>query len=193
MSLCFANDRMEHTQANYEYVKSKSKTDKADKNVLNLMESLYLEILHADEQNQNTAINDLTTMLQSDDMPNTHLLYLFMSYQSYVSHTIMEGKEVDDEYQLQLAKYIASEFETVYNVVPRIVKIYIGESLISSGYKEEAIRHFEAILSENPNTIPAKVYLFELLPEDNENKIGIWNDIQKNHLNHWMVRMHLGQ
>jgi hypothetical protein len=84
-------------------------------------------------------------------------------------------------------KSLSGECLSLYNVIPTIVCIYMGEALQSAGMTDKARDHFKMSLQFYPNSIPLMVYNYKL-EQDPAKKKGQLADLKNKYANHWMVR-----
>ena len=176
------------TQTEYEKLitqtKEGVKIDKNDKTVLNLLSDFYAEALQSDKGELNQDIPKRIEKLYADkNAKNLHILNMFFAYQDHISQTAAVGKNPDANFQVKLMADLEREIQSLYGVVPVIIKIYKAESLSSSGQTKEAAEVVSTSLLEFPNSIPLKVYKY-LGTKDEK----IRKDLVENHPNHWMVQ-----
>lgn len=160
------------------------KIDAQDKEVFELLEEFYEQVLQSDlgELNSNMP-KKIDKLYNNKKTKNRHLLLMFMAYQDHISQTLAKGKKSNTKFQVELMNDLAYEFKNIFNKIPAIIYIYKFETLDTSGQNEEAAKTIEEGLTEYPNSIPLKVYKFQI-SKDNEIK----TDLINNHSNHWMVK-----
>ena len=173
-------------------IKVKTKVDKRDRRVFLLFEKLYQEVLQSETipvSYENT-MKLFQTYLNDTKIPNTQLLFLFAYYQEYISNTSAIGKPANPKIQMSIMGHMLHELEKSYDgEIPAIIAIYSAEAAMSDKRYGLAGSLLEKLLKEVPDSIPAKVYLSELLNDKTRAK-ELRNDLIKNHANHWMVKQY---
>jgi hypothetical protein len=159
--------------------------DSEDKRVLNLLDNLYEEILQTNKGLSQETLNEYREINKSDSVLNKSIFFLFKKYQDYITETVAQGKPANWDFQLAMMKLLSDECYEIYDSIPAIVLIYMGEALMSAGMNEKAIEHFEMSKEFYPDSIPIKVYLV-LLDEVGNKKIK--KELLRKSGDHWMVK-----
>ncbi len=181
-------DIIEAVKKDYGEYKSKTIIDSTDKRLLVLMENLFLESLQSNENTlSESTLSSLRNFNEDSSLPNWHVFYLYMFYQSFVADAAQNPNMANPELQLWLIETLTKEVENIFGVVPTVVAIYKGEALLATGQKREAIKHFNRFSVIYPEAIPIKVYRFHL-ESDFKKKEKMYNELKSNHPNHWMVK-----
>lgn len=85
-------------------------------------------------------------------------------------------------------KSLSEECLKLYNRIPVVVCIYMGEALLQdNGMTDEARKHFKTSLQFYPNSIPLLVYNYRLEQDPAKKKKDLINLKQK-YAEHWMVK-----
>jgi hypothetical protein len=112
---------------------------------------------------------------------------LFDTYQNIISETASKGEKPPANICVPLMKTLAGECVSVYNSIPAIVCIYMGEALMSAGMTDEARKHFKMSLQFYPNSIPLLVYNYRL-EQDPTMKQKELKNLKQKYPKHWMVK-----
>lgn len=169
-------------------VKRKMRAQPSDKSVLVLLDKVYNQTLQADEggMDEKTRIGYQQYMTDTT-LPNRYIMYLFDCYQTIVNDTHSANKPPSSDICIRIMHTLAGECIAVYDEIPVIVCILMGEALNSAGMIIEAREHFKKGLRVYPNSIPLQVYNYKL--EANKGKRdAMLNRLRKNHPDHWMVK-----
>lgn len=182
------DDMISAVKKDYSEVKSKSIIDSSDKRILVLLDNLFLESLQSNDNTfSESTLTSLRNFNEDENLPNWHVFYLYMFYQSFVADATRNPDLANPELQLWLIETLTEEVESLFNVVPKVVAIYKGEALLATGQKSKAIEHFDRFSIIYPDAIPIKVYRFHL-ESDFKKKEKMYNQLKANHPNHWMVK-----
>ncbi|TXF74906.1 hypothetical protein [Chryseobacterium sp.] len=176
----------EKTLKDFMLFKKNVKIDPKNKSVLNVLNAMYDETLQSDAGilSDRTA-KEYDRLLNESNVPNQQVLYLYKKYQTYIAENSVNGKKPDAEYQLNLVKLLAGESIYSLDNLPKIVAVFMAESLISSGNYEAAKNNIDLSLKRYPDSIPLNVYKYYL---NKENNIKLKEKLLKEHPNHWMVQ-----
>lgn len=159
-----------------------------DKRVWDLLNNLYEENLQTNKGLSQETLNEYSAVKSSDSISNKSIFYLFDKYQEYITETVAYGKPSEVNIQLAIMKLLAAECVQVYNAIPPIVMIYMGEVLMGASMNQQAQDHFEAGIQYYPDSIPIQVYL--VLLNEHQYKKEKKRLISK-HSDHWMVKSYL--
>src|SRR5690606_13807037 len=110
---------------------------------------------------------------------------LLDTYQNIISETAAKGIKSPANICVPLMKQLADECALVYNIIPAIVCIYLGEALLSAGMTDEGKDHFKKSLQNHPNSIPLQVYNYRLIDDPNTKKEEL-KKLKKKYPGHWM-------
>ena len=172
-------------------VKAAAVIDKNDKQVLQLLEMLYADVMQSDKgMISEQTLSEYKRIEADKQVPNWQIFYLFDQYQDYVTSTMETGKTIPD-FQLASIGLLKDEVLLIYEQIPAVVLIYMGETLIVSGMEQRAKAHFELSLQFYPESVPINVYNY-LLCDNSEEKAKLGKKLKKLHPNHWMVQQFLG-
>lgn len=172
-------------------LKENSNINKKDKTILKLLNSLYDETLQADDGNlSQKTIQKYQAYKEDSKLTNWPIFYLFETYQNEITQTELGKKKNNKDLRTALMKLLSGELIDLYQTIPPIVLVYMGEALMNSGSNARAQTHFKMSLEFYPESIPLKVYNY-LLTDDKNVKEAISADLTKNHKNHWMVKQFL--
>jgi len=169
-------------------VKNKTKILSTDKTIYNILDKLYEETLQAnDGQPGEETIRSYQQFKTDTTLANRHIALLFDTYQTIINETATKGEKPPTDICVPLMKSLVNECISVYNRVPAIVSIYMGEALLGAGMTDEARKHFKMSLQFYPNSIPLLVYNYRL-EEDSTKKEEELMNLKKNYPEHWMVK-----
>ena len=170
----------------FDSVKKETIIDGEDRKVFDLLEDLYKETLQSNKGGISKKTIAKYIKLSADtELKNKNILFLFNTYQNYISETLAAGKITDPLYQQKIMNLLSFECISIYNQIPAIVFIYMGEALMNNKESENAIQHFDLALGFYPSSIPMKIYKFLL---DEENNKELKDELIKKHSKHWMVK-----
>jgi hypothetical protein len=182
------DDMISAVKKDYSDVKSKSIIDSSDKRILVLLDNLFLESLQSDDNTfSESTLASLQNFNEDESLPNWHLFYLYMFYQSFVADASRNPSLANPELQLWLIETLTDEVESVFGVIPTVVVIYKGEALLATGQKSKAIKYFDRFSIVYPDAIPIKVYRFHL-ESDFKKKEKMFIELKTNHSNQRMVK-----
>lgn len=186
-SLSAQDDLVEQTMIQFTEVNDAAITDGKDLRIYNLLESFYNEVLQ-DEKGElsEKTVATIYELMEDSAIPNWNVLFMFMSYQKHVSETVAVGKPANMEFQLLATDLLAKECLKIYKKLPPVVAIYQGEAFMSAEKNDQAMAVYKQLLTEQPNSIPAKIYIY-MLSTDTALKSKLYTDLIKNNPNHWMV------
>ncbi|MCL2832215.1 MAG: hypothetical protein FWD78_03505 [Treponema sp.] len=88
---------------------------------------------------------------------------------------------------LMLITELGIRYNSRFGSVHPLFLLHTAESMINLGYGDYARPVIESILSANPDFVPALVYSWQLETDPAVKKIK-YDDLKKNHPNHWIVR-----
>ena|SRR6218665_34131 len=160
------------------------KIDNQDKAVFDLMNDFYEQALQSDLGELKSEMPQKINKLQQNKKTrNRHLLLMFVAYQDHISQTAAVGKRPNKKFQVELMTDLAYEFKNIYSKIPAIIYIYKFEAFDTSGQREEAAKIIDEGLAEYPDSVPLKVYKFQVSKDE-----AIKTDLITNHPNHWMVK-----
>jgi len=169
-------------------VKNKTKIVPSDKTILTLLDKMYEQTMQA-----NYGLLDEKTVrkyqqFQTDTtLANRHIALLFDTYQTIITETAAKGEKPPADICVPLMKSLAGECVSLYNKIPVIVCIYMGEALLSAGMTDEARTHFKMSLQFYPNSIPLLVYNYKLEQDQTKKKEEL-TELKKKYSKHWMVK-----
>lgn len=169
-------------------VKKKIQTNSSDRKILSLLDKMYEQTLQANEIELEEA-----TVLQYQDyqtntkLANRHIAILFDNYQTIISHSATSGNAPPSKICLPLLKLLSEECLSLFNTIPSIVCIYMGEALQSAGMIDLAREHFKTSLQFYPNSIPLLVYNY-MLEQDKTKRSQQFSNLKKKYGKHWMVK-----
>ena len=169
-------------------VKNKTTITAADKTILTVLDKMYEQTMQAN----NGQLDEKTTrkyqqFISDTRLPNRHIALLFDNYQNIISETAGKGEIAPASVCIPLMKTLAGECLSLYQLIPPIVCIYMGEALQSAGMLEEARSHFKISLQFYPGSIPLLVYNYKLEP-DQAKKSEMLVELKKKFSKHWMVK-----
>jgi len=168
-------------------VKSSGRSDASDKKIIALLDKLYEKTLQANDlQLDQKTMNEYQRYKTDTTLANRHIALLFDNYQTIINNTASEGKNAPPEICLPLMQQLSQECRLLYNNVPVIVCIYLGESLLNAGRKDDARAHFKVSLDQYPNSIPLMVYNYRLEQDPSKQK-SMLEQLKKKYPRHWMV------
>lgn len=169
-------------------VKNKARITSSDSTVLKLLDDLYEQTLQAnDEQPDEKTINQFFQYRTDTTLANRHIVYLFDTYQNLITETASKGEAAPAYLCIPLIQTLASECVSLYNFIPVIVCVFMGEALISADLLDDARKHFELCLQFYPESIPLLVYNYRL-ELNSSKKEKMLENLKKNYSKHWMVR-----
>lgn len=169
-------------------VKNSAKIDSTDKTILKVLDKLYEKTMQADdlELDQET-INQYQQFQTDTTLANRHIALLFDTYQSIITQTAAKGVAPPASVCIPLMKSLSEECIMLYENIPVIVCIYMGEALQSAGMTDQAREHFNLSLQFYPYSIPLLVYKHSLEQDPKKQKEQL-KALKKKHSKHWMVK-----
>jgi hypothetical protein len=169
-------------------VKNKTKIVSTDKTILNVLDKLYEQTMQAnDGQLDEKTIRKYQQYQTDTTLANRHIALLFDTYQTIITETAAKGEKVPADICVPLIKSLVGECVSLYNNIPVIVCIYMGEALQSAGMTDKAREHFRMSLQLYPNSIPLLVYNYRLEQDPTKKKEQL-TDLKKKYSKHWMVK-----
>lgn len=169
-------------------VKNKTKIVASDKTILTVLDKMYEQTMQAnDGQLDEKTVRKYQKFQTDTTLANRHIALLFDTYQTIITETASKGEKAPADICVPLMKSLAGECVSLYNSIPAIVCIYMGEALQSAGMTDEAIKHFKMSLKFYPNSIPLLVYNYRL-EQDTTKKEEQLADLKKKYFKHWMVK-----
>jgi hypothetical protein len=109
---------------------------------------------------------------------NRDLFYGMFQYYSFVPYPALA---------LMIIFELETRYERRFGSIHPLIYLHIAESLINMNSNEFAIEYINKILLIHPDFVPAKVYSWQL--EENPTiKQRKYNELKRNHPNHWIVR-----
>jgi len=169
-------------------VKKKTKVNPSDKTILLLLDKLYEKTLQANElELDEKTMKDYHRYQTDTALANRHIALMFDNYQNIITETAAKEEKPPADICISLLTSLGSECMSLYNQIPAIVCIYMGEALQSAGMTDEARNHFSTSLEFYPNSIPLLVYNYKL--EQNPTKKNEQlKELKKKYSKHWMVK-----
>lgn len=169
-------------------VKNKTKVSSSDKRIISLFDKLYEKTLQANNNElDEKTIREYQAYQKDTTLANRHIALLFDNYQNIITETAAKGKQAPAEICIPILKSLSEECLKLYNTIPVIVCVYMGEALQSAGMTEEARNHFKMSLQFYPNSIPLMVYNYKL-EQDETKKQQLFKELKKKYSKHWMVK-----
>ena len=169
-------------------VKNKTKIVATDRTILSVLDKMYEQIMQANDGQLDEKIIKKYQQFQTDTtLANRHIALLFDTYQTIITETAAKGEKAPADICVPLMKSLAGECVSLYNNIPPIICIYMGEALQSAGMTDEARTHFKMSLQFYPNSIPLLVYNYRLEQDPTKKKEELAY-LKKNYSEHWMVK-----
>jgi len=169
-------------------VKNKTKVSSSDKKIISLLDKLYEMTLQAnDNELDEKTLNEYQSYQTNTTLANRHIALLFDTYQNIITETAAKGKKAPAEICIPVMRSLSEECLKLYNSIPAIVCIYMGEALDSAGMTDEARNHFKMSLQFYPNSIPLMVHNYSL-EKDQVKKKEQLSELKKKYSKHWMVK-----
>jgi hypothetical protein len=169
-------------------VKRNAKIIASDKTILSVLDKLYEKTLQANELVLDKETIKEYQQYQTDTgLANRHIALLFDNYQTLITETAAKGEKPPADICIPLMKSLAGECLSLYNSIPVIVCINMGEALQSDGMINEAREYFKMSAQFYPNSIPLLVYNYqlELDPEKKKEQLA---ELKRKYPKHWMVK-----
>lgn len=169
-------------------VKRTAKISSSDKSILSVLDKLYEATMQADDgQPDETTIRKYQQFQTDTTLANRHIALLFDNYQTIITETAAKGQKPPADICVPLMKSLAGECIKLYNQIPVVVCVYMGEALQSAEMIDEARNHFKMALQFYPNSIPLKVYNYRL-EQDTGKRKQMLAELKKKYPKHWMVK-----
>ncbi len=169
-------------------VKNKTKIVATDKTILTVLDKMYELTMQAnDGQLDEKTIRKYQQFQTDTTLANRHIALLFDTYQTIITETAAKGEKAPADICVPLMKTLAGECVSLYNNIPAIVCIYMGEALQSAGMTDEARKHFKMSLQFYPSSIPLLVYNYRLEQDPTKKKEQL-AELKKKYSKHWMVK-----
>ena len=169
-------------------VKNKTQISASDKKVILLLDKLYEKTMQANDiELDEKTMNEYYSYQTNTTLANRHIALLFDTYQNIITETAAKGNKVPSEICIPLMKSLSGECLKLYNSIPAIICIYMGEALQSGGMIEEARKHFKMSLQFYPNSIPLLVYNYKLENDAKKKQEQLLN-LKSKYPKHWMVK-----
>lgn len=169
-------------------VKRNAKVISSDTTILLLLDKIYEKTLQANQlELDEKTIKEYGEYKSNTTLANRHIALLFDNYQTIINETSARGEKAPAEICIPLMKSFSAECLSLYNQIPVIVCIYMGEALQSAGMIDEAREHFKLSLQFYPNSIPLLVndYRLEKDPIKQKEKLA---ELKAKYPEHWMVK-----
>ncbi len=169
-------------------VKRNIKVISSDTTILLLLDKIYEKTLQANQlELDEKTIKEYGEYKSNTTLANRHIALLFDNYQTIINETSAKGEKAPAEICTPLMKSFSAECLSLYNQIPVIVCIYMGEALQSAGMIDEAREHFKLSLQFYPNSIPLLVndYRLEKDPIKQKEKLA---ELKAKYPEHWMVK-----
>jgi len=184
---CILNDSSEFFILPVWCVKNKTKIVQTDQAVVNMLDKMYDQTMQADNGQLEESVANKYRQFQTDTtLANRQIVLLFDNYQNIITETSGKGLKPPANICISLMNALADECLRVYNSIPVIVCIYMGEALQSAGMTEKARQHFKMSLQFYPKSIPLLVYNYQL-EQDPKIKKEELADLKRKYPKHWMV------
>ena len=169
-------------------VKNKTKIISSDKAVFSLLDKMYEKTLQSDEMELDEKTMKAYYQYQTDTtLANRHIALLFDNYQNIIAEANSKGEKAPVDICISLMKSLSGECLSLYNKIPVIVCVYMGEALQNAGMFNKAREHFKMSLQFYPDSIPLSVYNYQL-EEDPAKKAEQLKVLKKKYAKHWMVK-----
>lgn len=169
-------------------VKRNTKVISSDTTILLLLDKICEKTLQANQlELDEKTIKEYGEYKSNTTLANRHIALLFDNYQTIINETSARGEKAPAEICIPLMKSLSAECLSLYNRIPVIVCIYMGEALQSAGMIDEAREHFKLSLQFYPNSIPLLVndYRLEKDPIKQKEKLA---ELKAKYPEHWMVK-----
>ena len=169
-------------------VKNKTKIVATDRTILSVLDKMYEQIMQANDGQLDQKTAKKYQQFRTDTaLANRHIALLFDTYQTIITVTSAKGEKAPADICVPLMKSLAGECVSLYNNIPAIICIYMGEALQSAGMTDEAQKHFKMSLQFYPNSIPLLVYNYRLEQDPTKKKEELAY-LKKKYSEHWMVK-----
>ncbi len=169
-------------------VKKNTKVVSSDKAILSLLDKMYEKTLQANDLELDEKTKKEYQQYQTNiTLANRHIALLFDNYQRIIAETAGKGEKPPADICVPLMKSLSEECLSLYNIIPAIVCIYMGEALQSAGMADKAREHFKMSLQLYPKSIPLLVYNYRLEQDQTKKKEQL-TELKKKYSKHWMVK-----
>jgi hypothetical protein len=169
-------------------VKKNTKVVSSDKAILSLLDKMYEKTLQANElELDEKTMKEYQEYQTNTTLANRHIALLFDNYQTIITETASKGEKAPADICVPLMKSLSEECLSLYNSIPAIVCIYMGEALQSAGMIDKAREHFKKSLQFYPKSIPLLVYNYRLEQDPTKKKEQL-AELKKKYSKHWMVK-----
>lgn len=169
-------------------VKRNTTVVSSDKAILYLLDKMYEKTLQANElELDEKTIKEYQKYQTNTTLANRHIALLFDNYQTIITETAAKGEKAPANICVPLMKSLSGECLSIYNSIPAIVCIYMGEALQSAGMIDKAREHFKMSLQFYPKSIPLLVYNYRLEQDPTKKKEQLI-ELKKKYSKHWMVK-----
>jgi len=169
-------------------VKKNTKVISSDKAILSLLDKIYEKTLQANVfELEEKTMKEYQQYQTNTTLANRHIALLFDNYQTIITEASAKGEKAPADICVPLMKSLAGECVSLYDNIPAIVCIYMGEALQSAGMTDEARKHFKMSLQFYPNSIPLLVYNYRLEQDPTKKKEEL-AELKKKYSKHWMVK-----
>jgi hypothetical protein len=109
---------------------------------------------------------------------NRDLFYGILQYYNFARNPTLA---------LMIISEIGIRYEERFGTIHPLILLHTAESLINLNLHDHAIEYIDAILSTNPDFIPAKVYSWQL-EKNSAIKQRKYTELKTNYPNHWIVK-----
>lgn len=169
-------------------VKKNTKVVTSDKAILSLLDKMYEKTLQANElELDEKTMKEYQQYQTNTSLANRHIALLFDNYQTIITETAAKGEKAPADICVPLVKSLSGECLSLYNSIPAIVCIYMGEALQSAGMIDKAREHFKMSLQFYPKSIPLLVYNYRLEQDPTKKKEQL-AELKKKYSKHWIVK-----
>lgn len=169
-------------------VKNKTKINKKDKSIVTILDKIYQKTLQADDlELDEKTMNEYLRYFKDTSLPNRHIALMFENYQTIINESAAKGERPPAEICVPLMTTLSKECLSIFNSIPVIVSIYMGEAYQSAGMIDKARDEFKRALVVYPNSIPLLVYNYQY-EQDAAKKESKLAELKKKYPNHWLVK-----
>jgi hypothetical protein len=169
-------------------VKRSSGISSSDKTILSVLYHLYRQTMQADNSELDPeTLQQYQAYQTNTSLANRHIALLFDNYQTIITETAAKGRPAPGSVCIPLIRQLAGECIGLFDRIPVIVCIYMGEALLSAGMIDDARRHFRMALQLYPDSVPLQVYNYRL-EEDSRTQARMLSRLKQKHPRHWMVQ-----
>jgi hypothetical protein len=169
-------------------LKRNANINSSDRTIVSVLDDLYQTTMQANDGQPDEKTIQKYQQFQTDiTVANRHIALLFDTYQMVITETAAKGQKPPADICVPLMKNLAGECIKLYDQIPAIVCVYMGEALQSAGMTNEARTHFQTALQFYPNSVPLQVYNYRL-EQDTDKQKQMLTQLKKKHSKHWMVK-----